>query len=74
MALSGAARSWLTNLPEESIHSWDQLCAMFVGNFQGTYERPSTTETLKTIKQKHDESLHDYVKHFYNVRNDIQYI
>jgi hypothetical protein len=22
---------------------------MFIGNFQGTYKRPSTTETLKTI-------------------------
>jgi hypothetical protein len=24
--------------------------AMFIGNFQGIYEHPSTTETLKTIK------------------------
>jgi hypothetical protein len=47
-ALSGAARSWLINLPEGSIHSWDQLCVMFIGNFQGTYERPSTAETLTT--------------------------
>jgi hypothetical protein len=50
---------------------------MFIGNFQGTYERPSTAETLKTIKQKHDESLHDYVKRFCNARNgipNIQYI
>jgi hypothetical protein len=72
--LSGAARSWLINLPEGSIHSWDQLCAMFIRNFQGTYERPSTAETLKTIKQKHDESLRDYVKRFCNARNDISYI
>jgi hypothetical protein len=74
MALFGAARSWLINLPEGSIHSWDQLYAMFIGNFQGTYERPSTTETLKTIKQKHDESLYDYVKYICNARNDIPYI
>jgi hypothetical protein len=47
---------------------------MFIGNFQGTYERPSTVETLKTIKQKHDESLWDYVKHFYNTKNAIPYI
>jgi hypothetical protein len=73
-ALSGAARSWLINLPEGSIHSWDQLCAMFIGNFQGTYEHPSTTKTLKTIKQKHDESLRDYVKHFCNARNGIPHI
>jgi hypothetical protein len=74
MTLSRAARSWFINLPEGSIHSWDQLCAIFIRNFQGTYERPSTTETLKTIKQKHNESLHDYVKYFCNARNDILHI
>jgi hypothetical protein len=31
--LIGAARSWLINLPEGSITSWDQLCAMFIRNF-----------------------------------------
>jgi hypothetical protein len=72
--LSGVARSWLINLHKGSIHSWDQLCAMFIGNFQGTYERPSTAETLKTMKQKHDESLYDYVKHFCNAKNGIPHI
>jgi hypothetical protein len=74
MALTSAARSWLINLPEGSVTSWDQLCAMFIGNFQGTYERSSTAETLKTIRQKHDESLRDYVKCFCNARNSIPYI
>jgi hypothetical protein len=72
--LSGAAKSWLINLPKGSIHSWDQLCAIFIGNFQGTYEYLSTAETLKTIKQKHDESLYNYVKHFCNARNGIPHI
>jgi hypothetical protein len=47
---------------------------MFIRNFQGTYERPSTAETLKTIKQKHAESFQDYMKHFCNARNAIPYI
>jgi hypothetical protein len=47
---------------------------MFIENFQGTYECPSTAETLKTIKQKNDESLRDYVKCFCNGRNAIPYI
>jgi hypothetical protein len=47
---------------------------MFIGNFQGTYERPSTANTLNTIKQKHDESLRDYVKRFCNARNGIMHI
>jgi hypothetical protein len=73
-ALSSVVRSWLINLPEGSVYTWDQLCAMFIRNFQGTYERPSTVETLKTIKQKHDESFQDYMKHFCNARNAIPYI
>jgi hypothetical protein len=64
----------LINLPEGSIHFWNQLCAMFIRNLQDTYERPSIAETLKTIKQKHDESFYDYVKHFCNARNGIPHI
>jgi hypothetical protein len=52
--LIGVAISWLINLPEGSITSWDQLCTMFIRNFQGTYEHPSIAETLKTIRQKYD--------------------
>jgi hypothetical protein len=47
---------------------------MFIGNFQSTYKCPSTAETVKTIRQKHDESLQNYVKHFCNIGNDIPYI
>jgi hypothetical protein len=47
---------------------------MFIENFQGTYKHPSTAKTLKTIRQKHNESLRDYVKHFCNTKNDIPYI
>jgi hypothetical protein len=49
-ALTGVIRSWLINLSEKSIYTCDQLCAMFIRNFQGMYERPSTAEMLKTIK------------------------
>jgi fructose 1,6-bisphosphatase len=72
--LTGMIRSWLINLPEGSITLWDQLCTMFIGNLHGMYECPSTAKTLKTIRQKHDESLRDYMKHFCNARNTIPYI
>jgi hypothetical protein len=49
-ALTGTTRLCLINLPEGSINSWDQVCAMFIVNFQGTYERSSTAETLKNIR------------------------
>jgi hypothetical protein len=74
MALSGVTRSCLINLSEGAIYTWDHLCAMFIRNFQGTYERLSTTEILNTIRHKHDESFRDYVKHFCNARNTIPYI
>jgi hypothetical protein len=32
-ALIGAAKSWLINLPEGSVTSWDRLCDMFIRNF-----------------------------------------
>jgi hypothetical protein len=47
---------------------------MFIGNLQGMYEHTSTTETMKTIKQKHDESLWDYMKYFCNISDAIPYI
>jgi hypothetical protein len=47
---------------------------MFIRNFQGTHEHPSTIETLKTIRQKYDESIRENVKHFCNARNAILYI
>jgi hypothetical protein len=47
---------------------------MFIRNFQGTYEHPSIAKTPKTIKEKHDESLWNYVKWFCNTRKAIPYI
>jgi hypothetical protein len=47
--LSDATRLCLINLLKGSIYNWDQLRVMFIKNFQGTYECPST-EILKTIK------------------------
>jgi hypothetical protein len=71
IALSNATRSWLFKPPKGTIYNWNQPCAMFIDKFQGMHERPSIAETLKTIKEKHDESLRDYVKCFYNTKNAI---
>jgi hypothetical protein len=74
MTLTGVVISWLINLPEGTTYNCNQLCVMFIGNLQGTYERPSIVETLKTIKQKPDESLRGYLKYFYNASNATSYI
>jgi hypothetical protein len=41
IALKNAARTWLMNLPPESVTSWRDLCRQFVANFMPTYERPT---------------------------------
>jgi hypothetical protein len=40
----------------------------------GLYKHSTTAGTLETIKQKHDDSLWDYVKYFYNTKNIIPYV
>jgi hypothetical protein len=71
MALSYVARLWPINLPEGTIYNWDQLCAIFIDNLSSTYKRASTAKTLKTIKQKPNESVWNYMKYFRNTKNAI---
>lgn len=49
--LRGSARLWLTNMPQCSIYSWEHLCTLFLGNFQGTYVRPGKEEDLFRLLQ-----------------------
>jgi hypothetical protein len=51
MALKDAPRTWLMNLPHESVTSWKDLCRQFVANFMPTYERPATKNDLKAVCQ-----------------------
>ena len=71
MALKDSASSWLTNLPAESIGSWEDLCRCFVANFKGTYERSLTYNDLRAVRQKPDETLRKYIQCFSQVRNKI---
>ena len=51
MALKDGARSWLPNLHEGSVSSWEEMCGRFIANFQGTRDRPSAAGDLRRIKQ-----------------------
>jgi hypothetical protein len=42
--LTGAARSWLSTLGEETIGSWEELTKQFTSNFKLTYKRPASIE------------------------------
>jgi hypothetical protein len=39
--LTGATRSWLNTLPNDSIGSWGELEGQFARNFRSTYKRPT---------------------------------
>jgi hypothetical protein len=57
MALKDTPRTWLMNLPHESVTSWKDLCRQFVANFMPTYERPTTKNDLKAVHQYKGEML-----------------
>jgi hypothetical protein len=50
--LTGAARSWSSKLPKESIGNWNELGKQFISNFRSTYMRPTSIEELKACTQK----------------------
>jgi hypothetical protein len=62
--LADIARAWLDHLPRNSIDCWEDLKEIFIGNFQGTYVRPSNPWDLKGCQQKQSESLWDYIQRF----------
>jgi hypothetical protein len=69
MALKDAARTWLMNLPHESVTSLKDLCRQVVANFMPTYERPTTKNDLKAVRQYKGEMLRQYIQRFSQTRN-----
>ena len=69
--LADSARSWLEHLPPGKIDGWQDLRDIFIGNFQGTYARPSSTWDLRGCKQEKGESLRDYIRRFSKLRNEL---
>jgi hypothetical protein len=52
VCLSSSARSWLLELPAESVRSWNHLCQLFTSNFYATCAHPSIDWDLASIIQK----------------------
>jgi hypothetical protein len=50
-ALTGMTRSWLTNHPEGTLHSWSELCCQFMANFESVYARPGNETDLHAIQR-----------------------
>jgi hypothetical protein len=70
--LTGAARSWLNTLPNDSIGSWGELESQFARNFCSTYKRPASLEEVKSCIQKKDETLCSYIQRWSVIKNSAE--
>ena len=62
MMLEGPARTWLKNLPPNSINTWTELKERFIKNFQGTCKKPMMIVDLQHCVQRIDESVHHWTR------------
>jgi hypothetical protein len=67
--LTGAARSWLSKLGEETIGSWEELTKQFTSNFKSTYKRPASIEEVKACVQQRGETLRAYIQRWSIIKN-----
>ena len=64
MAVKGPAQQWYCSLKAKSIHSWDQLKANLLIDFQGFQPASLTDIDLFNCKQQIKEPLSQYFKRF----------
>jgi hypothetical protein len=70
--LTGAARSWLSTLPNDSIGSWGELESQFTRNFRLTYKHPASLEEVKSCIQRKDETLCSYIQRWSIIKNSAE--
>jgi hypothetical protein len=70
--LTGAARSWLNTLPNDSIGSWGELESQFARNFRSTYKRPTSLEEVKLCVQQKGETLCSYIQRWSVIKNSAE--
>ena len=68
LSLTGVAFSWFSALAPNSIHTWFHLEQKFHEHFYAG-EIELKLSHLTSVRQKHDESVSDYIKRFRNTRN-----
>jgi hypothetical protein len=74
VALIGTTRSWLMNLPEGTLSSWQELCHQFIANFESAYVWSGNETDLHAVRQRLGESLCSFIQWFSQVRNTIPHI
>lgn len=72
LVLDDVAQRWFWSLPPDSMSTWGQLRQAFCNNFQGTFVEPMTAGNLFAIKQRPEESLRYYFRHFTAAKSQIR--
>jgi hypothetical protein len=67
--LTGAARSWLNTLPNDSIGNWGELESQFARNFRSTYKRPASLKEVKSCRQGRGKTLCSYIQRWSVIKN-----
>jgi hypothetical protein len=70
--LTGATRSWLNTLPNDSIGSWGELESQFARNFRSTYKRPASLEEVKSCVQRKGKTLRSYIQRWSVIKNSAE--
>jgi hypothetical protein len=70
--LTGAARSWLSTLLNDSIGSWGELENQFTRNICSTYKRLASLEEVKSCIQRKDETLRSYIQQWSIIKNSTE--
>ncbi|KAI3453674.1 hypothetical protein Pfo_010337 [Paulownia fortunei] len=62
--LSKSAQQWFSQLPPNSINSFEEFSSTFLQQFASSQKYQKTSLTLFSIKQKDNEALRSYIKRF----------
>jgi len=63
--------NWLEALLASSVNSWQDLCSAFVQYYQASCPGPKTRWDMANVIHQPDESLRDYIKRYFAIRNTI---
>src|SRR4051812_4957354 len=74
MMLEGTTRTWLKNLPANSIGSWAELRAQFIQNFKDTCKQPMSIVDLAACVQEEGESTTRWVRRVSEILHSSDHI
>jgi len=58
-SLKDKARAWIHSLPQDSIHTWDELTRAFLAKFFPPSKTASLRNQITTFTQREDKSLYE---------------